>query len=484
MPHCARGWRLRARGFWQALPHDELGTDLTYPGPWAQGAGPLPTLRHRAPRIGEHNDTILPALSPDPAPRAAAAPIADPDSKPLAGLKVLDFGWLMVGPVTTRVLADYGATVVHVESATRLDTQRLTGPHKDGIFGIDRGGDNAQRRTSHLGVSLNLKTDAGQEIARRLVAWADVVVDNFAGGARQRMGFGYDALRAIKPDIISLSCSGQGGAGPHIAAKGGGSHYVALSGLQEITGPPDGPPSEVSVLTDFIAPRFNTALLLAAIDHRDRTGEGAHFDVSQLEAAVTFTAPLMLDYFANGRVPTRLGNRHPAAAPHGAYPCADGRWCTIAVFSAAEWRAFIDVIGVDAIGAPRWTQDPRFASLAGRKQHEDELDEHIRAWTRDRRPDEVTRLLQEAGVPAGEVVRGQELLDEDPQLAHRGYWQSLEHPEIGPHWAMAHGFCLSAAPLQMTPAPLLGQHTRRVMREILAMPDDEVAALTAKGVFD
>ena len=469
--------QLRARQFWQDLEHEYLGSTLTYPGPWAKGVGAPPTLRHRAPRIGEHNDEILSQLA---APVPAATPdLPAPDPKPLAGIKILDFGWFMVGPVTTNVLADYGATIVKIESATRPDSIRLVGPHKDGIFGIDRGGDNAQHRTSEFGIALNLQREEGRDVARRLVAWADIVFDNFAAGAMERIGFGYDAVRAIKPDVIMLSCCGQGQTGPHRMAKGGGAHYVALGGLNHLSGPPDGPPEGVSVLTDFIAPRFNTPLLLAALDHRRRTGRGGYYEVSQLETAVTFTAPVMLDYFANGRVAGRLGNRHENAAPHGAYPCVGDRWCAIAIMDEPEWQAFVGVIG-----APPWTHDPRFATATGRKQHEDELDRHVRAWTRSRRPDELTRVLQDAGVPAGEVARGEELLDWDPQLAHRGFWQTLDHPEIGPYRAPAHAFRLSNAPCEMEPAYLLGQHTAQVLHEILGLPDAEIARLTADGVLE
>ena len=477
----AKSPQLAARAFWQPLAHDELGTTLTYPGPWAQGTEAPPSLRHRAPRIGEHNEAILTGLAGRPAPVAVSgeAPVLRPDPKPLAGLKILDFGWFMVGPVTTNFLADYGAEIIKIESTTHPDSVRLVGPHKDGVFGIDRGGDHAQHRTSERGMTLNLGTAEGQSIARRLVGWADVVFDNFAAGAMERMGFGDDALRAINPELVVLSCCGQGQTGPHRSVKGGGAHFVALCGLQQISGPRDGEPTGVSVLTDFIAPRFNAVLLLAALDHRRRTGRGSYFDVSQLEAAVTFTAPLMLDYFANGRVATRLGNRHVAAAPHGVYPCRGERWCAIAVFREAEWQALVEVVG-----AAPWTQEPRFATLAGRKQHEDDLDTHIGAWTRLREPGEVMRLLQEAGVAAGEVSRGAELQEGDPQLAHRGFWQTLDHPEIGPYRAPAHAFRLSGAPCEMTRAYLLGEHTAEVLHEVLGIDDAEIARLTVDGVLD
>ena len=193
-----------------------------------------------------------------------------------------------------------------------------------------------------------------------------------------------------------------------------------------------------------------------------------------METALTCIAPLLLDYFANGRVATRLGNRHPGAAPHGAYPCSGDRWCAIAVFDDDEWQALVRVIG-----APPWTHDARFATLAGRKQYEDELDKHLRSWTRSRRPDELTRMFQDAGVPAGEVARGEELLDWDPQLTNRGFWQALEHTHIGRYRAPAHAFRLPDAPCEMRPAPSLGEHTEEILRDVLGLPDAEIARFSA-----
>ena len=194
-----------------------------------------------------------------------APPPAAPDPKPLAGIKVLDFGWFMTGPVTTRPLADYGATVVTIESVTRPDSIRLVGPHKDGVFGVNRGGDHAQRRTSHLGITLNLRSEEGKAVARRLVAWADIVFDNFGANVMDRMGFGDEELRAIKPDIIVLTCSGQGETGPHRAVKGGGTHFVALAGLHHLSGPPDeAPPGRQR------ADRFH----LAALQYDAAAGRG------------------------------------------------------------------------------------------------------------------------------------------------------------------------------------------------------------------
>ena len=240
--------QLRARQFWQDLEHEYLGSTLTYPGPWAKGVGAPPTLRHRAPRIGEHNDEIL---LPTRGPRSRRHPRSTcprPQAARRESRSSTSAGF-MVGPrhhQRSRRLRRHDRQ--DRIPPPRPDSIRLVGPHKDGIFGIDRGGDNAQHRTSEFGIALNLQREEGRDVARRLVAWADIVFDNFAAGAMERIGFGYDAVRAIKPDVIMLSCCGQGQTGPHRMAKGGGAHYVALGGLNHLSGPPDGPPEGVSVL--------------------------------------------------------------------------------------------------------------------------------------------------------------------------------------------------------------------------------------------
>ena len=475
--------QLEARDFWREIEHPELGRSIRYPGPFAQATLTPPALRRRAPQIGEHNTEIMAEL--DAAPPRPLAPLrqdgadtGDASAMPLAGLKVLDLSWLMVGPMTIKPLADYGADVVHIESSVRVDAQRTPGPFKGGVRDVELCGDYCQVRTSQRSITLDLSQPAGLAVAKRLVEWADVVVDNFAAGVTDRMGLGYEALLAINPEIIVLSCSGQGRGGPNAGSKGGGGHYVALAGFTELTGRPNDEPGYLSAYTDFIAPRFNVALLLGAVDYRRRTGQGQFFDVSQYETALHWLAPSLLDYEVNGRVATRLGNRQPHAAPHGAYRCRGDRWCAIAVTGEAEWSAFRT-----AIGDPAWANAARFASHEARKRHEDALDALVEEWTRRREPEDVMQTVQSAGVPAGVVQRGEDLLERDPQLRHRRFWQTLDHPALGSYQAPQHSFRLPEAPCELRRSRLTGEDTRAVLRDVLSMSDDEIAELAGAGVL-
>ena len=482
--------QLRARGFWEDLPHPALGRSLPLPGAFARATRTPPSLRSAAPRIGEHTAAVDAELDgASTSATASASVVAAPEvcsravdrappPPPLAGVKVLDFSWFMVGPMTIKVLADYGADVVHIESSTRVDAQRTAGPFRDGIRDPELSGDYGQVRTSQRSIMLNIAQPQGRDTALRMAAWADVVVDNFAPGVMDRLGLGEQALRAVNPELIILSCSGQGQSGPRRGSKGGGGHYAALAGFNELTGWPDREPGYISTYTDFIAPRFSVPLILGALDYRRRTGLGQSFEVSQYEAAVHWLAPSVLDYAVNGRVAQRLGNRQPDAAPHGAYRCRDGRWCVIAVTNAEEWDAFRQ-----AIGEPAWTQESRFETHAGRKQHEDALDALVEQWTRQRTPAKVMNTLQWAGVPAGVVQGGEELLELDPQLQARGFWHALDHPTLGRYHAPQHAFQLSDTPCVVRRSRLIGEDTAEILRDVLRLSGAEIGDLAAAGVL-
>ncbi|MXY79212.1 MAG: CoA transferase [Chloroflexi bacterium] len=473
--------QLEARDFWRDVPHPALDRAIRLPGPFARATRTPPRAPRPAPRLGEHTAEILAELPPaeDSAPVAQAAATEPPGvAMPLAGVKVLDLSWFMVGPMTTKVLADYGADVVHVESNVRIDGQRTSGPFRDGVRDPELCADYAQVRTSQRSIALDIAQPGGRDVVLRMADWADVVVNNFSGGAMERMGLGYEALRARNPAIIYLGCSGQGETGPHRHSRGGGGHYAALAGFNHLTGRPGDPPGYLSAYTDFIAPRFNVALLLAALDHRDRTGLGHSFDVSQYETSMHWLAPSLLDYSVNGRVAGRQGNRQAGAAPHGAYRCRDDRWCVIAVRDEAEWQAFRA-----AIGDPAWAGEQRFATHAARKSHEDALDVLVEAWTRERTPEAVMTTLQGAGVAAGVVQRGEDLLEHDPQLRHRGFWQPLDHPTIGRYHAPRHAFRLPDAPCALRRSRMIGEDTAEVLRDVLGLSEAEIADLAADGLL-
>jgi crotonobetainyl-CoA:carnitine CoA-transferase CaiB-like acyl-CoA transferase len=402
-------------------------------------------------------------------------------SRALEGVKVVEFAAYAAGPGITKYLADHGATVVHVESRTRPDGFRVNyPPFKDNIPGLNRSGCFSIFNNNKLGVTLNLKTEEGLALAKRLVSWSDVVIENFTPGTMKRLGLDYETLKAIKPDLIMLSTCNQGQTGPHADHSGFGTQLSSLAGFTNLTGYPGGPPMILyGPYVDFVAVAFGFVAVAAALDHRRRTGQGQYIDLSQYETGLQFTAPALLDAGVNGRVATRMGNRSPAAAPHGVYPClGQDRWCALSVWSDEEWERLVAVMG-----HPGWAAAERFRTLAGRKQHEAELDRLIGEWTRQHDPEELMECLRAGGLRAG-VVRTMPELFTDPQLKHRGIWWAMEHPEMGRHHYKAPPFILRKSPaVPNRPAPCLGEHNREVFRELLGMSEEEFHGLSASGVI-
>jgi len=378
-------------------------------------------------------------------------------------------------------LGEHGATVVHVESRSRPDGFRVHyPPYKDNIPGLNRTGTFAIFNDSKLGITLNLKHPQGLEVAKRLVAWADILIENFVPGVMARNGLSYEAASEVNPSIIYLSSCNMGQTGPKASQRGFGSQLTSQSGYTYLTGDPDGEPMLLfGPYIDFVAVGFGLVAVLAALDYRRRTGKGQHIDLSQYETGLQFIAPALLDYDVNGRVMSRMGNRSPSAAPHGAYPCrGEDRWCVIAVCTEDEWLAFCR-----ATGHPEWAEETRFGSLAARKAHEDELDALVSAWTSQLTPHAVMETLQAAGVRAGVVNRLSDLFA-DPQLAHRRIWRELLHPELERFHYVAPPFILSETPAELRPSPLLGEHNQLVYREILGVPDRKIKQLISDGVIE
>ena len=401
----------------------------------------------------------------------------------LEGLKVLDFCWVAVGPMTTKYLAEYGATVVRVESGKRLETLRNAPPFKDGTPGINRSGYFANQNPNKLGVTIDMRHPRAKDLVLRMVEWADLVTENFTPGTMEDWGLGYDILKDANPGIIMFSTSMLGRGGPLERQPGFGAVLSSLAGLTHITGWPDrGPVNPYGAYTDFIVPRFAVTAILAALDHRRRTGEGVHLDMSQLEVSTSFSAPYLLDYAVNGREAGRKGNRQEGAAPHGVYPCqGDDRWVAIACSDDDEWHGLQWVIDPTS---SKWPYERRFATLIGRKTWGDELDELMSNWTFDWMPEVLVAVLQEAGVPAGPVQDCRDLF-QDPQLQHRGHFQYLDHPKLGTYATDRSELVLSLTPGRLDqPAPLLGQHTEQVLREIIGVADEEYRSLKDDGVLE
>jgi benzylsuccinate CoA-transferase BbsF subunit len=397
-------------------------------------------------------------------------------------LKIAAFSWAMVGPLTLKFFADYGATVVRVETSLRPCVTRTSAPYKDNIAGLNRSGYFNHFSANMMSLSLNMNTPQGLGVAKDLVSWADVVMENFTPGVMDKWGLGYEALIRIKPDIIMVRQNGFGIEGPYKNLAAFGMILAAIAGIPQYIGWPDrGPlPVGVGAYTDSISPRFASAALIAALDYRDRTGKGQLIDLAQFETALYFLLPGLLNAAANKREPLRNGNRVAHAAPHNVYPCkGKERWCTIAVATDAQWAALCAVAG-----RPDWAEDRRFETLQHRKENEDALDAMIEAWTVDRTPEEAMTALQAAGVPSGIVENAADLFT-DPQLRERGLFWPMEHGEIGMFTHLGSSMVMSETPAQpRSPSPCIGEHNEYVLTKILGKTDEEFIELLAAGVLE
>ena len=397
----------------------------------------------------------------------------------LEGLKVVDFTWAIAGPFTARYLADNGATVVKVESARRVDAMRTFQPYKDRKPGINRSAVYAAMNSSKLSLGLNMTKPEAREIAKKLIAWCDIVVENFAPDAMGNWGLAYEDIVKFNENVIMISMSSMGATGPLAHYHGLGFHIQGFAGFCNITGFPDRSPFGAVAYTDFIGPPLAISALMGALDHRRRTGEGQHIDMAQVEGGIHFLGPAVLDYSFNNRDAGRRGNDSTYAAPHNAYACAgDDRWCVISVFTDEQWRALVSVVGDEAL------RDDRFATLAGRLERRREIDERLGEWTRARSPQEVMESLQTVGVPAGVVSDGADL-EQDKQFAARNFYQHFDHLEIGDYTTRRQTPVLAsdADTGPYSEAPMLGQHTEYVLTELLHIPDEKWVPLMEQGVF-
>ena len=394
--------------------------------------------------------------------------------KLLEGVRIIDVTTFVTGPLTTKCFSDLGAEVIKIETRGR-------------VRGGGGGGGNPVVRISHpdtskLSITLNYSSPKGLELAYKLVAQSDIVVENHAPGTLKRRGLGYEDLKKIKPDIIMLSSCMQGQTGPYASHAAFGHQLAALTGVNQITGWPDREPGWVGPYTDFIAPRYNIIAILAALDYRRQTGKGQYLDMSQYEAGVQFMAPALLDYAVNKQVANRMGNQCSYAAPHNAYRCiGEDRWCAIAVFTDREWQNFCKVIGNPALA-----KNPKFGTLLARKENEEELDRLINEWTMKHSAEDVMTLMQEAGVAAGVVETIEDQMDKDPQLKQRNFFHELDRPGGGGKYHAPPGphFLLTRTPYEQQRGPLLGEHNDYVFKDLLGLSDDEIVELKKEGIID
>ncbi|HEY1930233.1 MAG TPA: CoA transferase [Caulobacteraceae bacterium] len=466
----------RGRGAFETV-HEQNGARLL-PNAWAKAPGAFAPLRP-APRIGEHTEEVIGEwLGGD---RAALAEPASPDPvRPLKGLKVLELAWVVAGPRVGRMLADYGATVVRVDSAARTDPTRVVGPFPAGEpdYANSALWDNVN--AGKLGLALDLTRPEARQVVLDLCRWADVVTESYAPGQLEKWGLAYPALAAVNPGLIMLSSSLMGQDGPLSRTAGFGNVGAAASGFQVLVGErgrePVGP---AGPYTDFVAPHFSLALLLAALDHRRRTGEGLYIDAAQAEAGLQFLAPQIADYAATGRVAEALGNRDPCFAPHGVFACAGHEsWLAIAVCDDAQWVALASLIGGESLAA-----DPRLTTAARRKAHEDELETLVAAWTRDKAAAEAEAMLQSVSVPA-HVVSTSEEFCADPQIAALGHLTPQPEPRGRVPVVEASRFRLSATPGRLDrSAPPVGRDKVQVLRDFAGYDAARIDALIEGGVL-
>jgi len=397
----------------------------------------------------------------------------------LEGVRILDFTWVVAGPVATRILADQGAEVIKIERRDTLD------------LGTRLGGFSGNLHRGKVSMVVNMADPRGIKIAQQLSAVSDVVIDNFSARVMRNWGLDYDSLKKIKPDIIAVSMSGFGHTGPQKDYVSYGPTLQALSGYTlQMRHPGKEPAGWGYSYADMTGGYSGALAVLMALWHRKRTGQGQFVDLSQFEAISSLIGPGMLDILNNNTPSKPIGNRsqEAPAAPHGAYRCAgEDRWCAIAVFTETEWQSLCQVLG-----RPTWTQETRFATLADRLEHHDALDRHLEDWTRQQTAEAVMSRLQEAGIEAGVVANGEDL-DQDPQLHARGYWARMQAAEgqVGMDMMDGMDVVLDGPPVKLsqtpgyvaTPGPLLGEHTDSVLSRLLDYSAEQIAQLKEDRVI-
>jgi crotonobetainyl-CoA:carnitine CoA-transferase CaiB-like acyl-CoA transferase len=490
------------------VEHPELGRSFRYATSKWLATRTSWSVGRRAPLLNEDAKTVvLPHEHDLPVIGASArAPVNEalsPRGKPfpLHGIRILDFTWFLASAGGTRFLSAFGAESIKVELKSHPDTRmaamapvggraardRATGP-LPGVTDPDMGGQFNNKNPGKRGISLNVRHPKGLEIARRLVAMSDVVAEGFSPGVLDSWGLGYDALRAIKPDIIYVQQSGMGAKGTYGRFRTVGPIANSFSGLSEMSGLPEPamPAGWGYSYLDWMGAYSFALAMLTALFHHARTGEGQWVDASQSEVGLMISGTAILDWSANGRIWSRYGNRSPykPAAPHNVYACAgNDRWIAIACFTEAEWRAL-----AATAGHSEWTSDARFKDLAARLRHQEALDALVGGWTKSQDAAQAMLTLQRAGVPAGVCQTAEDRCDHDPQLAALEWLTEVTGTKIG-RWPLAEvPIKMSESPAYIggrldRGAPCYGEDNNYVYGELLGMSSQEIKALADEGVI-
>jgi crotonobetainyl-CoA:carnitine CoA-transferase CaiB-like acyl-CoA transferase len=471
------------RDYWDHVEEPVLGRTIRHPGPIVKpSTGRRPVLG-RAPDLGAHTAEVLAewdAAGPaTPVPGPAAAPASDDGELrgPLSGLKVLDFMWSLAGPSITRVIADYGATVVRVESSVRIEMGRTLNPFWQDKTDPEGSGVFLNANAGKLGLCLDLNSPQGREVALDLARWADVVTESFSPTAMTRWGLDYEHLREVNPGIVMMSSSLAGHTGPLAPFAGFGNLAAAMAGFYHTTGWPDrtcvGP---YGGYTDYLSPRFAIAALLAALQRRARTGEGCYLDFSQTEAAMWALGPAFAEFEANGRIWERAGNADRNQVPNVVAPTrGDDRWIAVTCEDDAQWATLANLAG---------RPDLAGLDVAERHARREEVEAAVSEWTATKDGHDLAAALQAAGVPAHALVDSVDLWN-DPHLAHRGHWVWVDHDRFGSIPIEGTRFQLSRTPAPpLRAAPTLGQHAYEILTELLGYDADRIADLAASAALE
>ena len=419
----------------------------------------------------------------------------------LENIRVVDFSWVRAGPWATRWLGALGAEIIKIEwpESERGRVPSSTTP-QNLEANLNTSGNFNDTNVNKKSLSLNVRSAKGLEIVKRLIAVSDIVIENFSSRVLQKWGLGYDELCSIKPDIVYVSMSGYGHTGRNHHYTTFGPVAQAASGLTHLCGLPDKPPAGWGwSYMDDTGGMYGAMCALTGLYHRNKTGQGQHIDLSQMVSSVPLNGSALLDFTVNGRGSRRAGfppgnrahwpgtplvnnYRGPIIAPHNAYRTHPGEyndWCVIVCHSDEEWRRLVQVMG-----GPSWATMPKFATLAGRLQHQEELDEYIETWSMTLGKYELTQRCQEGGVRALPVQSAEDRVEHDPQLHHRQMYLPMEHPALGSRKVQNAPFKLSETPaFNHLPSPLIGQHTQEIVEGLLGYTHEALRAGFADGTL-
>jgi crotonobetainyl-CoA:carnitine CoA-transferase CaiB-like acyl-CoA transferase len=466
--------QLDFRGYWETVEHGD-GSMVDYPGAFAKFAEtPLKVLAE-APRLGDHTVQVL--SEPD---RGADVAITEPIAStalPLEGVKVLDFMWAMAGPAASRVLADYGAEIVRVESSNKLDAVRSISPFPADVAYPDKSGIYHNMNAGKRGLTLDMAKPGAVDVIWDLIDWADVVLESFSPKAMTAWDLDYQQIQKRRPDIIMASSCLMGQTGPLAMLAGFGTMAAAISGFFYPVGWTDrAPTGPYSAYTDYTSPRWLVASVMGALEHKRRTGQGQYIDLSQAEAALHLMAPALLEYSINGNIWERAGNRDIVFAPQGGYPTSgNDNWIAISCKDDDQWQSLAQEMNRGDLAD--LTADERHA------QH-DELDSVISAWTVEQEGIELMERLQTLGVAAHIVQNSPELVA-DEQMTHRGCFVEVAHASHEPFFVDGTRFHMSRTPAQVTHAgPIFGEHTFEILMECAGYDPDQIAELAVAELLE